>query len=159
MEYKCNRATIDMVTSFVSFLTGVMVGIYIYIHVDLLINKFQLRTHRRPYFIGSWIEGWPHWTRNRYLTWAGLKTLHLIDVFVGYTILCMLGSSTKCYKTHSIVIFGKDMIIKLLQAVGYLSHSNDGIGGSNYWVPYILDTSRGIVKLDRKLYGYNMNIK
>ena len=71
----------------------------------------------------------------------------------------MLGSSTKCYKTHSIVIFGKDMIIKLLQAVGYLSHSNDGIGGSNYWVPYILDTSRGIVKLDRKLHGYNMNIK
>ena len=51
------------------------------------------------------------------------------------------------------------MIIKLLQAVGYLSHSNAGIGGSNYWVPYILDTSRGIVKLDRKLYGYNMNIK
>ena len=55
MEYKCNRATIDMVTLFVSFLTGVMVGIYIYIyiHLDLLINKFQLRTHRRPYFIGS----------------------------------------------------------------------------------------------------------
>ena len=32
MEYKCNRATIDTVTSFVSFLTGVMVGMYIYIY-------------------------------------------------------------------------------------------------------------------------------